>query len=45
MPPVATAMLPASLLERFAGDARTRLVHALAFLAPVTTRPADRHPR
>lgn len=45
MPPVAPAALPASLLERFAGDARTRLVHALTFLAPVTTRPADRHPR
>lgn len=38
MPPVATETLPASLLERFAGDERTRLIHVLAFLAPVTTR-------
>jgi hypothetical protein len=45
MPPVATTALPASLLERFAGDERTRLVHALTFLTPVTTRPADRRPR
>lgn len=42
MPPVATETLPASLLERFAGDARTRLRHALVFLAPLTTRRVDR---
>jgi hypothetical protein len=41
MPPVAVATLPASLLERFAGDERTRLLHALTFLAPVTTGSAD----
>lgn len=42
MPPVATEALPASLLERFAGDERTRLLHALGFLAPLTTRLVDR---
>lgn len=42
MPPVAIEALPASLLERFAGDERTRLLHALVFLAPLTTRLADR---
>ena len=38
MPPVMTETLPASLLERFAGDERTRLLHCLAFLLPITTR-------
>jgi len=38
MPPVAIEMLPASLLERFAGDERTRLLHALVFLTPLTIR-------
>jgi len=38
MPPVMTETLPASLLERFAGDERTRLLHLLAFLTPLTTR-------
>lgn len=38
MPPVMTETLPASLLERFAGDERTRLLHVLVFLTPVTTR-------
>ena len=42
MPPVMIEALPASLLERFAGDARTRLRHALVFLAPLTTRRVDR---
>ncbi len=37
MPPVASETLPASLLERFAGHERTRLLHALAFLTPLTT--------
>ena len=41
MPPVAIETLPASLLERFAGEERTRLLHALGFLAPVTTRRGD----
>ena len=38
VPPVRIDTLPASLLERFVGDERTRLVHTLAFLAPMTTR-------
>lgn len=42
MPPVAIEALPASLLERFAGDERMRLLHALVFLAPLTTRRVDR---
>ncbi len=45
MPPVAIETLPASLLERFAGDERTRLLHTLAFLAPLTTRAAPRTAR
>ena len=42
MPPVVSATLPGSLLERFAGDARTRLLHALRFLTPLTTRGGPR---
>ena len=42
MPPVVIEALPASLLERFAGDERTRLLHALVFLAPLTTHRVDR---
>jgi hypothetical protein len=38
MPPVMTETLPASLLERFAGDERTRLLRLLVFLTPLTTR-------
>jgi hypothetical protein len=38
MPPVAIETLPGSLLERFAGDERTRLLHVLGFLTPLTTR-------
>jgi hypothetical protein len=45
MPPVVIEALPASLLERFAGDARTRLRHTLGFLTPLTTRRADRDAR
>jgi hypothetical protein len=37
MPPVMTETLPASLLERFVGDERTRLLHLLVFLTPLTT--------
>ena len=40
MPPVMIETLPASLLERFVGDERQRLLHTLAFLAPLTTRAA-----
>jgi hypothetical protein len=38
--PPTRAQLPHSLLERFAGDARGRLVAALRFLAPLTARGA-----
>ena len=39
MPPVVTEGLPPSLLERFdGGEMRDRLVAALHFLAPLTTR-------
>jgi hypothetical protein len=39
MPPLNDGSLPASLLERFAGeDERSRLIHALSFLAPLTTQ-------
>jgi hypothetical protein len=44
VPPVMTAMLPASLLERFAGDERCRLLRVLVFLAPLTTRVTTRAP-
>jgi hypothetical protein len=44
MPPVVIEALPASLLERFAGDERTRLLHALVFLTPLTTRRRDPGP-
>ena len=36
MPPVETGRLPASLLERFAGDGEGRLVALLRFLGPIT---------
>jgi hypothetical protein len=36
MPPVEPDRLPASLLERFAGDGETRLVSLLRFLGPIT---------
>jgi hypothetical protein len=35
MPPVDTARLPASLLERFAGDAANQLIAFLTFLEPI----------
>lgn len=35
--PVDPGELPASLLARFAGDARSRVIAALRFLAPITT--------
>jgi hypothetical protein len=37
MPPVSEADLPASLLERFAGDGADRLCAVLRFVSPVTT--------
>ena len=40
MPPVTTAQLPQSLLERFAAGAMTdRLAQVLRFIAPLSTRP------
>ncbi len=36
MPPVAIGVLPASLLERFAGDAAAAMTRMLIFLAPIT---------
>lgn len=36
MPPVDTTRLPASLMERFAGDARQQLIAFLSFLGPIT---------
>jgi hypothetical protein len=38
MPPVATKHCPASLLERFAGDAEEALMRLLVFLSPITVR-------
>jgi len=38
--PVTCELLPLSLLERFAGDARDRLVATLRFLGPITTASA-----
>jgi hypothetical protein len=39
-PPVLVAELPASLLDRFAGDEATRMVRLLDFIKPVTTGSA-----
>jgi hypothetical protein len=36
MPPTETKLLPASLLERFAGDDEARVVGLLRFLGPIT---------
>lgn len=43
MPPVEPAALPASLLERFAGDARDRLIALLRFIAPISTESGPMH--
>ena len=43
MPAVATDLLPASLLERFAGDAEEALMRLLIFLGPVTVRAITLH--
>ena len=43
MPPAERTELPASLLARFAGAARERLVAALRFIAPITTESAAMH--
>ncbi len=39
MPPVASNSFPASLLERFAGNAAEALMRLLVFLSPITVRP------
>ncbi len=39
MPPVDAASLPASLLERFAGEAAESLHRLLLFLSPISVRP------
>ena len=38
MPPVAPALFPSSLLERFAGKAEESLMRLLLFLTPLTVR-------
>jgi hypothetical protein len=43
MPPVERSLLPASLLERFAGSAQDRLLALLRWLAPITTASAAVH--
>jgi hypothetical protein len=40
MPPVDSATLPASLLERFCGNAQEQLIALLRFLSPITTGAA-----
>ena len=40
LPPVEVDALPASLLERFSGDDRSRLIRALLFFSPLTTTSA-----
>ena len=39
MPPVASDLFPAGLLERFAGSAEDALMRLLVFLSPITVRP------
>ncbi len=39
MPPVASDLFPADLLERFAGTAEEALMRLLVFLSPITVRP------
>lgn len=43
MPPVEHSELPASLLERFAGAARDRLISALRWISPITSESAAMH--
>ena len=45
MPPVEPSELPASLLERFAGAARDRLLGLLHWLSPITTGTPAVHAR
>jgi hypothetical protein len=41
MPPVATEHCPASLLQRFAGNAEEMLMRLLVFLSPLTVTPIN----
>ena len=41
MPPVVSDRFPASLLERFSGNAEEALMRLLVFLSPITVRPID----
>ena len=41
MPPVVSDLFPASLLERFSGNAEEALMRLLVFLSPLTVRPID----
>jgi len=43
MPPADSSRLPASVLDRFAGDAGQRLIAFLHFLAPITGGTSMRH--
>ena len=45
VPPVELDTLPASLLERFAGQAPANVLRLLHFLAPLTTTSCDLSPR
>jgi hypothetical protein len=40
MPPVASDLFPAGLLDRFAGDAAEQLMRLLVFLSPLTVTAA-----
>jgi len=42
MPPLDLAEVPAALLDRFAGDAATKLVSLMRFLGPLTGGAAGR---
>ncbi len=41
MPPVVSDLFPASLLERFSGNAEEALMRLLVFLSPLTVKPID----
>ncbi len=43
MPPLDTALLPASLLERYVGEAAESLLRLLHFLSPISARPVAFH--
>jgi hypothetical protein len=41
MPPLAADSIPASLLDRFVGNAEEMLMRLLVFLSPITVRPIN----